>query len=209
MVKYNTAVFAGLILLAVSGVSNAADTIAEQQADQIEQVLIDMNKSAKEVADTVISDPQNAIDAGCLDDIQGIDLSVFTVDFTNIWGALYQQIKDGLVNAGCTASTDWINQQTAMLDGTLTAPLGLGSISISQGSAVDDWQSVVATDVEMDSSELVNQVSTDTLGNIPGVGTIGGATNRVSSQKETPASDKSEYEAKIKDMLDVKQLYND
>lgn len=209
MVKRNVTLFIWLGLLVTSNISNAADTIAEQQAEQIEQILVDMNQSAKEVADTVISDPQNAIDAGCLDDIQGIDLSVFTVDFTNIWGPLYQQIKDQLINAACSASTDWVNQQTAMLDGTLTAPLGLGSISISQGSAVDEWQSVVATDVEMDSAELIDQVSTDTLGKIPGVGTIGGSTNRVSSQKQTPSSDKSEYEAKIKEMLDVKQLWND
>jgi len=188
----------------------AADpSIADQQKAQVQTLLADMNQSAKDVADTIISDPQNAIDAGCLDGIQGIDLSVFSVDFTNIWGALYGSIKDQIINQACTAATDWVNSQTAALDTTLEAPFGLGSISISQGSALTEWQSALSTDVEMDSTELATQVTTDTLGQVPAPGIVSGAVKKASANQTTPGHDKEEWEEKIEDALDVKQLWKD
>ena len=96
-----------------SGYCLATPSIADQQKAQVQTLLADMNQSAKDVADTVISNPQNAIDAGCLSGIQGVDLSVFTIDFTNIWGAIYTTVKDKIVNQACTASTDWVNNQAS------------------------------------------------------------------------------------------------
>lgn len=188
--------------------SNAQTTIAEQQQEQVQTLLADMNQSAKEVADTVISDPQSAIDAGCLSNIQGIDLSVFSVDFTNIWGTLYSAVKDQIVNSGCTASTDWVANQTAGLDTTLQAPFGLGSISVAQGSALNDWQSALSTDVEMDNTELAAKVTTDTLGQVPPPSVINGAINKASANQDTPRHNKEDWENKIEDALDVKQLWN-
>lgn len=195
--------------VSVSSISAAAPSIADQQKAQVQTLLADMNQSAKDVADTVISDPQNAIDAGCLSGIQGIDLSVFSVDFTNIWGALYSSIKDQIINQACTAATDWVNNQTAALDTTLQAPFGLGSISVSQGSALTDWQSALSTDVEMDSTELATQVTTDTLGQVPAPGIVSGAVKKASANQTTPGHDKEEWEDKIEDALDVKQLWED
>lgn len=195
--------------VSVSNISAAAPSIADQQKAQVQTLLADMNQSAKDVADTVISDPQNAIDAGCLSSIQGIDLSVFSVDFTNIWGALYSTIKDQIINQACTAATDWVNNQAAALDTTLQAPFGLGSISVSQGAALTDWQSALSTDVKMDSTELATQVTTDTLGQVPAPGIVSGAVKKASANQTTPGHDKEEWEDKIEDALDVKQLWED
>jgi len=195
--------------ISVSNLSDATPSIADQQEAQVQTILADMNQSAKDVADTVISDPQNAIDGGCLSGIQGIDLSVFSIDFTNIWGALYSSIKDQIINQACTASTDWVNNQTSALDTTLQAPFGLGSISVSQGSALNDWQSALSADVEMDSTELATQVTTDTLGQVPAPGIVSGAVKKASANQSTPGHDKEEWEGKIKDALDVKQLWQE
>jgi hypothetical protein len=195
--------------VSVSNVSVADPSIADQQKEQVQTLLADMNQSAKDVADTIISDPQNAIDAGCLDGIQGIDLSVFSVDFTNIWGALYGSIKDQIINQACTAATDWVNSQTAALDTTLEAPFGLGSISVSQGTALTEWQSALSTDVEMDSTELATQVTTDTLGQVPAPGIVSGAVKKATANQTTPGHNKEEWEEKIEDALDVKQLWED
>ena len=70
-------------------VGEEESTIAENQRQQVDNIIVDMNSSARAVVDTVVSDPQKAIDGGCLDGIQGIDLSVMSVDVTDIWGAVY------------------------------------------------------------------------------------------------------------------------
>lgn len=205
----NCTYLAALLGLLLSMQSHAQTSIAEQQRQQVQTLLADMNQSAKDVADTVISEPQSAIDAGCLSSIQGIDLSVFSVDFTNIWGALYNTIKDQIVNSACTAATDWVNNQTAALDTTLQAPFGLGSISVSQGSALNDWQSALSTDVEMDNTELATQVTTDTLGTVPPPSVVNGAVNKASANQNTPGHNKEDWENRIEDALDVKQLWNE
>jgi hypothetical protein len=202
-------VFTLVLVALLPQIVKADPTIADQQKQQVQTLLADMNQSAKEVADTVISDPQNAIDAGCLSGIQGIDLSVFSVDFTNIWGALYNSIKDQIVNQACSAATDWVNNQTAALDTQLQAPFGLGSISISQGSALNDWQSALSTDVEMDSTELATKVTTDTLGQVPAPGIVSGAVKKASATQDTPGHNKEDWEEKIEDALDVQTLWED
>ena len=189
--------------------SSAQESIADAQRAQIQTLLAGMNQNAKEVADTVISEPQNAIDAGCLSDIQGIDLSVFTVDFTNIWGVLYNALKDQILNQVCTAASDWVNSQNAGLDTTLQAPFGLGSAGLSQGTALNDWQSALSADVEMDSTEIATQVTTDTLGQVPPPGVIRGAVKKASGNQTTPGHDKEAWESQIQDALDVKQLWDE
>ncbi|MFA0809394.1 hypothetical protein [Microbulbifer epialgicus] len=212
MVNYNKKIIKVLpVIISILGAQSSigSTSIADQQKQQVETLLADMNQSAKEVADTVISDPQSAIDGGCLSDIQSIDLSVFAVDFTNTWGALYNTIKDEIINQGCTAATDWVNSQTAALDTSLQAPFGLGSISVSQGTALTDWQSALATDVEMDSTELATQVTTETLGQVPPPGIVSGAVKKASANQDTPGHNKEEWEEKLEDALDFKTLWEE
>jgi len=198
------------VLCSLQKFSNAeAATLAEDQTEQINQLLVELNKSSKEVADDVISTPQTASDAGCLDGIQGIDLSVFSVDFANIWGALYNTVKDQIVNSVCEASSDWVNDQASVLDTNLEAPLGLGSITIDQGSAINDWQSVVTADVELSNAELATQVTTDTLGQVPAPSIVSGAIKKAETSEQTPGHDKEQLEEELENMLDIGTLFED
>lgn len=197
-----------LFVMLYSNVAIAA-SIAEQQQTQISDILTDMNQSAKEVADTVISNPQNAIDAGCLNNIMGIDLDVFAVDLTNIWSTIYGTIKSQIVDSACSASNDWVNQQTSVLDQSLEAPMGLGSISISQGSAIDEWQSVSTTDVELNNNEITTHVSTDVLGEVPMPSVINNAPSTVSNSDTSPAQNTNDLEDEMENMLDLGKLWGE
>jgi len=197
------------VLILFSSPSIATPSLAEQQKEQIRTLLADMNQSAKEVADTVISEPQSAEDAGCLSDVQGIDLSLFTVDLLNVWGALYDTIKDQIISGTCDAATNYINQQSGQLDTNLEAPFGLGSISISQSSAIDDWQSVVTSDVELDNTELVTKVTTDTLGQVPPPSVVSNSIQKAESSSDTPSHNKKEIEESLEEMLSLKTLFEE
>ncbi len=199
----------GAWVLTFSTISFSAygQTIAEQQASQVDKILVDMNQSSKEVADTVISNPQKAIDAGCLDGINSIDLSVMTIDWTSTWLAIYLALKDKLMNGICNAAEDWANKQTSMLDEKLEAPIGLGNISVTQGSAIKDWQSVQKTDVELSNQELATKVSTEALGNVPSPVIHNTNNTKASSNKDSPSSDKSKWEEKAEERLNMKSLW--
>lgn len=186
-----------------------AQTIAEQQKQKVDELLAQMNQSAKEVADDVISDPQNALDAGCLSGIQGIDLSVFSVDFTNIWGALYNNVKDSILNSACSAATDWVNNQTAALETQLQMPFGLGGITVTQGTAISEWQSKSTTDVQMTNAELNTKVTTGTLGKVPPPANVSAPAKKATSNQDTPTHNKKTWEGKIEDALDVQTLFKD
>lgn len=198
-----------LLCIALTPSISFGQTIAEQQKQKVDELLAEMNQSAKEVADDVISSPQNALDAGCLSDIQGIDLSVFSVDFTNIWGALYNSAKDSILNGACSAATDWVNNQTAALESQLQMPFGLGGITVTQGTAISEWQSKTTADVEMTNTELNTKVTTGTLGQVPPPGNVSGPPKKATSNQDTPTHNKKTWEGKIKDALDVQTLFKD
>jgi hypothetical protein len=200
-----------LIVLCIYLLPNicVAQTIAEQQKKKVDELLAQMNQSAKKVADDVISNPQNALDAGCLSGIQGIDLSVFSVDFTNIWGALYKNLKDSILNGACSAATDWVNNQTAALETQLQLPFGLGGITVTQGTAISEWQSKTSTDVQMTNAELNSKVTTGTLGKVTPPANVSGTPKKASTNQDTPIHNKKSWEDKIKDALDVQTLFKD
>jgi len=202
----------GLVYVAGSSFGTnavAGPSIAEQQKQQVDTLLADMNQSARDIAYTVISDPQSALDGGCLSSLQGIDLSIFSVDIASIWGALYNITKSQILNQACTATTDWANNQTSALDTTLQAPFGLGSISVSQGSALNDWQSVLSTDVELDNTEIATLVTTKNLGQIPAPGIVSAGVQKASANQTTPGHDKEAWEDRIGEALDLKQLWGE
>ena len=194
--------------ISISSIASNTPTVADTQRDQVSLVLADMNKSAKEVIDTVVRDPQNAIDAGCLDGIMGIDVSVFAIDHTNVLNGVYQTIMNMIKNDVCNAATAWVNAQTAELDITLEAPFGLGSIDISQGSTVSDWQNVVSTDVEISNQEIYDKVGTKTLGRVPTHQENLDVANELAPTGISPSQDKREKEQSLFEMIDVKQIWS-
>ena len=185
---------------------DSATSIAAQQKEQLEYVIADINASAKTVVDTVVSEPQKAIDGGCLSNIQGIDLSVMSVDPTDIWGAVYSSIKDNLLSMACSAATDWANEQTAQLD--LVLETDIGNIELGQGSRISDWQSVQRTDVELSNDEVAEKVTTETLGDLPAIPSATG-TRRMESTRRTPGSNPKELEEAMEDSFNLKQIWGE
>jgi hypothetical protein len=184
----------------------AADpTVAEKQQAEIEGLMVGLNKNAKSTIDAVVSAPQDAIDSGCLDGILGLDLSVFSIDLTNLWGPLYDQMKSDLLSQACAAATDYVNQQTAQLTASLDTPFG--SISLTQGSAISDWQSVVRTDVQLSNVELTNQISTGVLGAIPLPVASTAVANKVTTSEVSAVVDKITISGNLKTALDVNSLW--
>lgn len=184
-------------------------SVSEQQAEAVRQTMVALNQSSNEIGQQIFSAPQSASEAGCLDGIKGIDLSVFTVDFTSAWSALTKEIKDSILNGTCSAATDWANDQTAALETNMETPLGMGSITVSQGTAIDDWQSVTREDVELSESELSTKVTTGTLGQVPARTIPSPDTDPIESTQDTPSSNKEAIEAEFPEILRFKQLWKD
>lgn len=185
------------------------DSVAEQQRDAVRQIMVALNQSSNEIGQEIFSEPQRASDAGCLDGIKGIDLSVFQVDITSVWAALASAVKDNILNSTCNAASDWANEQTAALETSLDAPFGLGSISLSQGNAIDDWQSVTREDVELSAAELANKVTTGTLGQVAARVIPSPGASEIESNEDTPSADREAIEAEFPQILNFKQLWKD
>ena len=210
-----------ILMLILSGSSLAENTsgsgaevkqtIAEQQKEQVAAIVDDMNKSAKEVANTIISEPQKAIDSGCLADIQGIDLSVFTVDLTNIWGAMYKTIKDQIVNTACTESTEWANAKTEDFDYVfvISEKYDVGGIEGSQGGSVDEWQSIVDSEAELNNEDVASKATDVVLGDIPKPAILREAMKPIIAEQETAVHTKDIWEEKMEDSLDLNSLWGD
>lgn len=196
--------------LFVSGASFSQEaSIAEQQADAVRELMIAMNQSSNEIGQQIFTAPQRASDAGCLDGIMSIDLSVFRVDFTSAWSAILGQVKDAILNTTCSAASDWANDQTAALETSMEAPYGLGSISISQGTAIDDWQSVTRESVALSAAELANKVTTGTLGQVPDRTIPSQSPNAIESSQDTPSSDKESMESELPRSFNFRELWRD
>lgn len=192
-------------LLASAMVNAAPQTVAEQQRSQIDALMANLNTDAKNVVDTVVSAPQDAIDSGCLDGILGLDLSVFSVDLTNLWGPLYDQFKNQLLSQACSAATDYVNSQTAQLATTLNTPLG--GVSLTQGSAITDWNSVVRSNVTLSNTELNNRITTGLLGDIPTQTPSTTAPTQINSSEVSEITDKITPAGDVKTALDLKSLW--
>jgi hypothetical protein len=181
------------------------DDIKIAQTQAADEVKVGLNKQRMTTLDSVVSTPQSAKDAGCLDGILGVNLGVFTVDFANLWAPLYDQFKSDLLSQACAAATDYVNQQTAQLTASLDTPFG--SISLTQGSAISDWQSVVRTDVQLSNVELTNQISTGVLGAIPLPVASTAVANKVTTSEVSAVVDKITISGNLKTALDVNSLW--
>ncbi|MCH9665909.1 MAG: hypothetical protein K0U41_08710 [Gammaproteobacteria bacterium] len=198
----------GLVLFCSNGFAQQT-SVAQQQNQAVQEIMVALNQSSNEIGQQIFTEPQRAADAGCLDGIKGIDLSVFRIDITSAWTALTSQIKDQILNGTCSAATDWANEQTTALDTNMDIPYGLGNISLSQGNAVGDWQSVIKQDVEMTSEELSQRVTTGTLGQVPNRTIPSAAADTLGSNENTPSNDKEELEKELPKILNFKQLWKD
>lgn len=180
------------------------DVEAAQDA-AVAQHKADVNTSAKSAIDSIISSPLSAKDAGCLDGILGLDLSFFAVDALDLWGPLYDQFKNQLLSQACSAATDYVNSQTAQLTASLSGPLG--GVTITQGSSISDWQSVVRADVTLSNTELNNRITTGVLGDVPAIPANNQAPTVINSGDLSEVVDRISPAGDVKTGLDIMSLW--
>tara|TARA_R110001583_G_scaffold176714_1_gene331511 strand:- start:3776 stop:4465 length:690 start_codon:yes stop_codon:yes gene_type:complete len=140
------------------------DSLACRQKENIEEIWVDMNQSASTVVDDIMTAPEAAVEAGCLDDIRSIDLSVMTVDPYSLWSEIYSSLKDQLTSQVCSAVEDKINEQTEKLDTTLEAPLGLGEVSVSNSYDINSFDELTETRVKLTNDEAKKDVVESVFG---------------------------------------------
>jgi hypothetical protein len=210
-------------LTLVSGLSVAQDQgegktneFIKQQKEQLNAIQVDMQKSYKSLVDEVTTVPQKVEDSGCLDGLLSIDTSIFVIDPASIWTALYAGLKDQLLNRVCNAAEEYANEATALLEFKLEAPLGIGSIGISQGNRVRDWDNliddsrVVLTNEE--AADIVNNevYNGDTL-SVPRSKAWTGndiSLQGVETRQESRIREKEQKES-LKGLLNIKNIWAD
>jgi len=139
------------------GCAESDTSIACSQKNQVQEIWTDMNKSFSYLTDDLIQNPSSAIDAGCLNDINKVDINAIAIDPKSIFSGIYAALKDQILNKACDAINDKVNEATSYLDQRLEAPMGIGSVSVStRGSS--DVQSF--SDIASSRSRLTNREAT-------------------------------------------------
>ncbi len=184
-------------------------SVAEKQQAAVRNAMAVLNQSSHSIGKKVFSEPQKAAEAGCLDSIKGIDLSVLKVDITSAWSSITKKMKDQIMNANCSAASDWAKEQASALETSMSGPLGTVSISISQGNSTDDWQSVKKEDVKLSDTELGSKVTTGTLGKVPQRSIPNVPQESMKTKGNAPVADKEKLESVLPDALKFKQLWTD
>lgn len=189
------------------------DSIACKQKAQIEEIWVDMNKSATYLTDELVQNPQSVIEAGCLDGIMQMDLSVITIDPYGIWNTVYAGIKDQLINMACSAVQDKINEATEYLETKLEAPMGLGSVSLQQRGRVDSFSEIQESRVLMDNSEAKNTVIKEVFDEYPRVRRRQSTEQQIDQRRvqnggKSTRTQRNENEEKVQAILDVDRIFN-
>ena len=139
------------------GCAESDTSIACSQKNQVQEIWTDMNKSFSYLTDDLIQNPSSAIDAGCLNDTNKVDINAIAIDPKSIFSGIYAALKDQILNKACDAINDKVNEATSYLDQRLEAPMGIGSVSVStRGSS--DVQSF--SDIASSRSRLTNREAT-------------------------------------------------
>ena len=186
--------------------------ILEQQQEQIENIMVDINQSSKELYETMTTKPQNVVESGCLGNLRNISLDGLVVDPADLLAGVYASLKDQLYDMACSAASDFANQATEKLNASLELPYGLGKIGVSQGSGIGkDPDNIFKTEVTIDSDEVASDVTEGILKDAR-VSPYSVSSNvqeleeRVRN-KGTASKKRNEYEKKLEGMLDIDKLF--
>jgi len=189
------------------------ESLAKEQAKEVENLMVSLQKKFKESQDDIVAAPQKAIEAGCLDNIFSVDLSVFAIDPANLWDQVYKEIKDQIINLACSATESYINEHTKKLEAKLEAPYGLGSIGVGQGGSIRDWDDIQNASVDLSNEEARERVSEGVFGTRPAnrrVQSVGDNILPNLAQPDPGARDRTkENEEKVKKILNFKSLWSD
>lgn len=188
------------------------ESFACKQKENVDAIWVDMNKTASNVVDNIMTAPESAAQAGCLDDIRSINTSIMTVDPFSIWSEVYQGIKDQLITQVCSAVEDRINEQTTKLAFTLEAPLGLGSVGVDQSYDIETFDELTNTRVQLSNREAKNKVVGDVFGDYT-VPTAKHFTEKsmdkefLETQGVSKRADRNKAEENIESIIDFNRLW--
>ena len=190
------------------------DSIACKHKEQVEAIWVDMNKSATYLTDELIQNPDSAIEAGCLNDIMQVDLSVITVDPYGIWNSVYAGLKDQLMNMACSAVEDKLNEASAYLDAKLEAPMGLGSVSLGQSGRANSFSDLQESRVYMNDREAQEAVVEKVFGEYPRVNQRRWTEQEIEQRRienggPSTRSRRSAQEEKVRSVLNVNRIFGE
>lgn len=164
--------FIFLLLLFVSSNSLALESevnqLYEDQKKQLNAIEAQMRKDYSELVDNFTETSVEDIAAECLDNVMGIDLSVVTFDPSSLWASLYKQLRDEILEFTCSGIEEELNKHTAKLQKSLELPYGLGSLTLKQGGAVQDYDDLFEGSGKMSNEEALKAINKDLYGDESG-----------------------------------------
>lgn len=182
-----------------------------QQQRQLKAILVDLNQSVGPSIKTFVSDPGTVFESGCLDEIAGINLSIFRIDPTSIWTEVYQQLKDEITNRVCTKIQDKINEHRERLNITLEAPFGLGSVSVSNGAGIESTHDIFRVQDNASNNQIRRRVVEEVFGSPPTAPVRDFQENIITlpntSHLQTPRQKRKKEEERITKFIDINKLW--
>lgn len=204
-----------LLLMPASVLADAGDDLVQQQKDQLEQILIDMNKTGASLYDAFTNDPIGVVESGCLGTLRDIDFDIIPIDPTNILGPLFARIKEEMRNIPCSAVADRMSKINESLNAQLEQPHELGSPGLAQIHRVGDGSGQVPiVNVEIDEQQVASDVTQDVLGSVrvtswsvkDNVSQIHKSDSDQRNNWNKPKNSK-DVDSRIEKMLDIDQLW--
>lgn len=102
------------------------------------EFLTTLQQTSLGAFDQVIEAPMKAKDAGCLSQINSIDLSVFVVDPMSLLDSVFNKVVSDLSDMACKVIDKKIQEKTSFLTKQYEAPFGLGAVTLSSVKTDND-----------------------------------------------------------------------
>lgn len=196
------------------GCESGNNSLACAHKNEVETIWMDMNSSYSQLTDEIMQNPDSAIDAGCLNDISQVDLSVITIDPKNILSGIYAALKDQLLNMTCNAVNDKVNEASSYLDTKLEAPMGLGSVGLNTAYSHDisTFSDISDSRVRLSNAEATNQAVEEVFGERPRInrrawGSQSVEEIRVQGRGVDTRTQRSSDQEELENILDVNRLF--
>lgn len=200
-----------ITLLGISPTSFSEDDVEDSWWEKSKAAANETRKSASEAAaksvSTIVTAPERAIDAGCLDNIRMMkaDLTLIDPSFALV-GQIVDRMMTDLLSQACQSITDNVNSATDKWAGGFSDDYGLIDANVGHGATVKNWKEQKKNCLEyaddardcndlfkarLDNNEAAQKLGTKTLGNFI-------------SDKDMPSP--TDRKLKMSDPIDVRDL---
>lgn len=207
--KLLTAYLFVVSISSVAAESGVGKELLEKQQKQMDELLVDMNKTGKDLYDEITNEPQGVVESGCLGSIRDIDLSVVPIDPMGILGAVYAAIKDQITDLSCSAAKDFAEQANNELTGKLETPFGIVSLEASNNPSED--QGIFKPNVIIDNEKVGKEVTEEVLEGVRNNSYNSSSGLNNTSIKEYKSNNKprnsKDVEKKLENVIDVNKIW--